>query len=184
MEGQSSYLWPLEIVDFRPNIGLSWYLLIEAFDRYRRYFVMLFNAQPYLVVLPILVRLWRRPVAVAVFTYALHTLFQPYVNAGDIVFAGSLLLLVRGSIGRTAGSTVYLVVLTGVSVLIPLMWHVWINTGSGNANFYYNQTLVFNCLAGLLVLGTMAVTVTRDKAIRSALSRSAHRATSTPTESS
>lgn len=29
-------------------------------------------------------------------------------------------------------------------VLMPVMWHMWIISGSGNANFYFAATLIYN----------------------------------------
>jgi phosphatidylinositol glycan class U len=30
-----------------------------------------------------------------------------------------------------------------LNVVGPIMWHLWINQGTGNANFFYAMTLIF-----------------------------------------
>ena len=34
------------------------------------------------------------------------------------------------------------------ALLMPLFNHLWLNTGTGNANFFYASTLVFACANG------------------------------------
>jgi len=36
--------------------------------------------------------------------------------------------------------------------LAPLMWYLWIHAGSGNANFFYFQTLICAFCQGFVVL--------------------------------
>ena len=38
------------------------------------------------------------------------------------------------------------------SLLLPLFHHLWLTTGTGNANFFYASTLVFACSNGAAVL--------------------------------
>lgn len=38
----------------------------------------------------------------------------------------------------------YSCVLLMCTALFPVLWHLWINAGSANANFYFAITLVFN----------------------------------------
>lgn len=38
-----------------------------------------------------------------------------------------------------------------LGVLYPIMWHMWIMTGTGNANFYYALTLVTAVCNGYII---------------------------------
>ncbi|KAG6831715.1 hypothetical protein H0H87_004266 [Tephrocybe sp. NHM501043] len=38
------------------------------------------------------------------------------------------------------------------ALLMPLFNHLWLNQGTGNANFYYASTLVFACSNGAALL--------------------------------
>lgn len=51
------------------------------------------------------------------------------------------------------------------SVLLPTMRHLWLKAGTGNANFYYFQTVVLNVLLSVLVLQFAAALVKRRKAV-------------------
>lgn len=53
------------------------------------------------------------------------------------------------------------------SLLMPVMWHLWLVTGAGNANFFYNQNMLFNIASAMLLLGPMGTSLARDKALRS-----------------
>jgi len=77
------------------------------------------------------------------------------------------------------------------STLLPVMWHLWVVTGAGNANFFYNQvrapcvgcccqgvgaqlacggaaqqTLLYNLCWGVLLLGFVSSTGLRDKGVK------------------
>lgn len=51
------------------------------------------------------------------------------------------------------------------SFLLPIMRHVWLQAGTGNANFYYFQTVVLNLMWSMLVLQFGAALVKRRKAL-------------------
>lgn len=57
----------------------------------------------------------------------------------------------------------WLVILSGNGLLLPVTWHVWVNTGAGNANFFYNQSLVYNVAMIVLVLGFVSISQLRCK---------------------
>lgn len=38
------------------------------------------------------------------------------------------------------------------SLLLPLFHHLWLNQGTGNANFFYASTLVFACANGAALI--------------------------------
>ena len=42
-------------------------------------------------------------------------------------------------------------------VLMPVMWHMWIVVGSGNANFYFAVTLIYNVAQVSFVMGPVLV---------------------------
>ena len=90
-------------------------------------------------------------------------LLGPYPVMGDIGFASCLAAAHAGAVLRTclrcaaghgaailtrlwpgthAGmklKKVFLVAIALASTLLPVMWHLWLVTRAGNANFYYNQ---------------------------------------------
>ncbi|CAK4084097.1 unnamed protein product [Aphanomyces euteiches] len=49
------------------------------------------------------------------------------------------------------------------SVLLPVMGFLWLFPGSGNANFFYNQTLVFQLFFLRGIGQFLSATLRRDK---------------------
>jgi len=47
-------------------------------------------------------------------------------------------------------------------VLMPIMWRMWIWTGTGNANFYYALTLVIGVVQSFFVVDVMTSVLKRD----------------------
>ena len=41
------------------------------------------------------------------------------------------------------------------SIVGPILWHLWIHSGSANANFYFSMTLVYNLAQIFLVTDVM-----------------------------
>ena len=48
------------------------------------------------------------------------------------------------------------------SVLAPIFWHLWLYAGSGNANFFYAITLVYNLGLVMLLIDMVYATLRRD----------------------
>lgn len=48
------------------------------------------------------------------------------------------------------------------SVLSPIFWHLWIYAGSGNANFFYAITLVYNFGQVFLLIECVYATLRRE----------------------
>lgn len=57
------------------------------------------------------------------------------------------------------------------SLLLPTMRHLWLRAGTGNANFYYFQTVVLNVLLSIIVLQFAAALVKRRKALALAFAK-------------
>lgn len=69
--GTDSYLfvvslthgWTFQIQGIEPSLSTMWYLGMEMFDRFAVYFTILIGGAPYLLMLPLLIRLHRYPEA-------------------------------------------------------------------------------------------------------------------------
>jgi phosphatidylinositol glycan class U len=48
------------------------------------------------------------------------------------------------------------------SALAPIFWHLWIYAGSGNANFFYAITLVYNLGQVLLLIDIVYAALRRE----------------------
>lgn len=96
---------------------------------------------------------------------AIFGLFQPYPTMADPALAGCLFLCYPRSSARMR-----LVIPVGMAALVPAlllptMRHLWLKAGTGNANFYYFQTVALNVLLAVFVLQFAAALVKRRKAL-------------------
>lgn len=103
---------------------------------------------------------WQTSLLVAIFG-----LFQPYPTMADPVLAGCLFLCYPRTSARMR-----LVIPVGMAALVPAlllptMRHLWLQAGTGNANFYYFQTVALNVLLAVFVLQFAAALVKRRKAL-------------------
>jgi hypothetical protein len=47
--------------------------------------------------------------------------------------------------------------------MLPVMWFLWLFPASGNANFFYNQTLVYQIFISQVITAFVGATMKRDK---------------------
>ncbi|KAG9402345.1 hypothetical protein AC1031_006964 [Aphanomyces cochlioides] len=159
----ATYLWVLRYPDLTPNIGVFWYFFMELFDRFRHYFLFLLHIQPFLYVLPMYFRLRSRPLPYACILLSLFTLFQAYPGFGDVGFVLTCCFMHPSSILGMQNKFVLATGLVVASVLLPVMGFLWLYPGSGNANFFYNQTLVFQLFFLRGIGQFLSATLRRDK---------------------
>lgn len=180
----SVYLTPLQLPDLTPNPGLWWYFFIEMFDAFRSFFLGVFWLHMLSYCVPLSIRLRKQPLAAVVLMMGIIAIFEPYANIGDVgawisclcllghVFertsltATSLLFQPADRLALVSSSYRYtfpaLAALLYCMLLGPAFHHLWIYAGSGNANFFYAITLVWN-LALLIILTDTLFAVLRDE---------------------
>ncbi|GAB7358324.1 hypothetical protein MBLNU230_g2396t2 [Neophaeotheca triangularis] len=161
----SLYLTPLTLPDLTPNTGLWWYFFIEIFDPFRAFFLGVFWLHMLSYSLPFCLKFSRQPLAAVVLMLGITTIFEPYAHIGSAgAWLATLTLLGHGFELATTHRYTFpaLVTLVYSSLLGPAFHHLWLYAGSGNANFFYAITLVWNL--GLLVLLTdMVYSLLRDE---------------------
>jgi len=57
-------------------------------------------------------------------------------------------------------------------VLMPVMLYLWLVTGSGNVNFFYFQSLLYNFCLSMFVLQFIAASMRHRKALVSTMKQS------------
>lgn len=102
---------------------------------------------------------------------AIFGFFQPYPTLGDPVLAGCLFLCHPRTARRMRVVIPVCLAAAVPSLLLPTMRHLWLKSGTGNANFYYFQTVVLNVLLSIFVLQFAAALVKRRKALRQAFEK-------------
>lgn len=164
---KSSYGIVLFYTDLTPNIGVWWYFFGEMFEFFRPFFTCVFHIYSMIFSLPITVRFHKEPLFAIATIVGITTTFKAYPEVGDVGFYFSLLALFRPMFKRKYWTKnkkkttrmiysytnrnvidlkypipVLLVMLYSLA-LAPTFYHLWINLGSGNSNFFYAITLVY-----------------------------------------
>jgi len=142
----------LELRDLTPNIGLWWYFFTEVFQESKEFFRFVLLIAPWLYYMPLCITLRNRPQFLA---HALMILCQMYKPCPDFAGTGMILTLISMhpfSLKRMRGLVLASMVIFATSAVLPVMRHMWLSVGSGNANYYYFQTLIFQfCMSSLVV---------------------------------
>lgn len=155
-----SYGFNFMVQDFTPNIGIFWYFHTEMFERFFNFFLATFHSLIFFYAPPLTIRFYDKPLFLAWCLCAIPSVFKPYPVVGDIAFALVFLLVNLELIlkkMRRIYPLVYFLIQSAVGGI--LMWFLWIYPGSGNANFFYFQSLVFSLCVSFII--TEAITAVR-----------------------
>ncbi|KAI8099917.1 GPI transamidase subunit PIG-U [Halteromyces radiatus] len=134
----------LFLPDLTPNVGMFWYFFIEIFDQFRSFFLMVFQFHTFIFVAPLCIRFRNRPVFVLTILCGIVAVFKSYPSVGDATLYLSLVPLHDELFKYCRYGFLVANLFLYSSVLAPIFWHLWIYAGSGNANFFYAITLVYN----------------------------------------
>lgn len=142
----STYLFILKVQDLTPNIGMFWYFFIEMFEPFADFFSWIVHINLFIHIVPLSICLKEDPFFLLYVNLVTSTIFQPYSSLANIGMITSLLPqwielyqhMKRGLIVTFAG----LICMS----LWPVFWHLWIVTGTANANFYFGFTLAFGVI--------------------------------------
>lgn len=155
-----SYYFPFSVSDLTPNVGLQWYFFTQTFDRFRLFFQLVLALLPAtlssaLCLTPSLGG--RQPHLSGVLVCCVLQLLHPQPVLGGLAVCGCLLLPVGWLVGAWMRSVyVQVCVLLFSVVMLQLMWFMWLSPGSGNANFFYFQTLLFGAAFAALIVEVAA----------------------------
>ncbi|KAJ2689282.1 hypothetical protein GGH99_002857 [Coemansia sp. RSA 1285] len=133
----------LRVTDLQPNVGLFWYFFTEIFDEFRMFFFVVFQLTALAFAVPVSWRFRSEPLFAATMLVGIISALKSYPSWGDLsLFLGLLplfeeLFKYMQYMFLSANLLLY-----GIG-LAPVFWHLWIEQGSGNANFFYAATLVY-----------------------------------------
>jgi GPI-anchor transamidase subunit U len=150
----------LLFLDFKPNIGLWWYLFIEMFDHFRPFFLVTFQMMVFFHVLPLTVKFHKLDRLFCAFiVQATVNILKPYPAISDLAIITTLGFheLKRLKTDKNAGQIQFikcLAVYGGgfLTLMIPKVWHFWIIQASGNANFYFAAICAVNLIQIISVI--------------------------------
>lgn len=158
----STYGVQLTLSDLTPNVGLWWYFFVEMFDSFRSFFLAVFWLHLSSYVGGLTVRIRRQPLVVLMLLLGIFAIFKPYPSISDTSLFLALVPLYRHVFPLMRYTFLSSSVILYSTFLGPAFYYLWIYAGSGNANFFYAITLVWNLGQSLLVCDLMFA-VLRDE---------------------
>ncbi|RUS14551.1 GPI transamidase-like protein component PIG-U [Endogone sp. FLAS-F59071] len=148
--------------DLTPNVGLFWYFFIEMFDQFRAFFLVVFQLHAFIFAAPLSIKLIEHPIFVIFILCGIMGIFKSYPSIGDAALYLGFLPIHDELFKYTRYGFLTTNLFLYASALGPIFWHLWIYAGSGNANFFYAITLVYNIGQILLLIDTMYAMLRRS----------------------
>ncbi|KAI9470179.1 hypothetical protein LPJ78_002976 [Coemansia sp. RSA 989] len=133
----------LRVVDLQPNMGLFWYFFIEIFDEFRSFFIVVFQLTALAFAVPVSWRFRHDPLFASVMLVGIISALKSYPAWGDLALFLSLLPVYADLLKYLQYTFMSANLLLYGIGLAPVFWYLWIDQGSGNANFFYAATLVY-----------------------------------------
>ncbi len=97
----------------------------------------------------------------------LRSLLSPTPTVQEISLALALITLARRSLARMGYLSLICLFAMPVPVILYVIDHyLWLESGSGNANFMFFQCLAYNLFIGMITIDLLSATMKRDKAIQ------------------
>ncbi|CAG9535963.1 unnamed protein product [Cercopithifilaria johnstoni] len=140
----STYKFLLDVRDLTPNVGIFWYFFIEVFNHFRRFFLWVFQINILVYLVPLSLTLRSNAFLLLYQLMILISVFASYPSMADSLIYLSLLPLFEHLKKYFRWGLIVGGALSATIVLAPVMWQMWIVTGSGNANFYFAATLTYS----------------------------------------
>ncbi|AET38508.1 GPI-anchor transamidase subunit GAB1 Ecym_2812 [Eremothecium cymbalariae DBVPG len=126
-----------------PNLGLWWYFFIEMFEFFIPFFKAVFNIFAISFITPFSIRFYKQPFYAFILCLGWVTLTKPYPTLGDGGFFLSFVPFFQPLFVYLRYSIISILLFIHAIVLAPIFYHLWIDLGSGNSNFFYAISLVY-----------------------------------------
>eukprot|EP01018_Ginkgo_biloba_P018388 Gb_06539 [translate_table: standard] len=168
---KETYGFILTVEDLSPNLGIFWYFFTEIFDFFRVFFLLVFHANILFMVLPLTIRLSHRPCFLAFIFIAISSMLKSYPSVGDSALYLGLIALFIHELAGMRFSFLLLNGYTGIAILSPVMYNLWIWRGTGNANFYFATALAYSCFQLILVVESVGTMLCYDRTLSNLFNR-------------
>ncbi|KAK6034445.1 GPI transamidase subunit PIG-U, partial [Cooperia oncophora] len=128
---EDTYGFILRVDDLTPNVGLVWYFFTQVFEHFRAFYLMVFQINLLVYVVPLLLSLRKDAHLHLVISLLLVAVFSSYPTLND----ASVYLALLPMLEKYRKYPRYTLIVAGTIVtcvvLMPVMWHMWIVAGSG-----------------------------------------------------
>ncbi|CAM9018307.1 unnamed protein product [Wickerhamomyces anomalus] len=139
---ESTYGTVLKFTKIAPNLGLWWYYFTEMFEFFIPFYNSVFNLYNISFVLPLTIRL--NGIFAFILSWGWLIFSKSYPSLGDLSLYISLLFLLKPVFPFLRYPVISILLLLHSIILSPIFYHLWIDLGSGNSNFFYAITLVYS----------------------------------------
>lgn len=171
------------VEDLQPNIGVSWYFHTEVFQHFRLLFLFVFQYHVFLYTIPVCYKFSKYPMTAFWLLLTIVSALKPYPSLGDVVLYISLFPIIWHLMDHMSYKTLIATAGVACACLFPVMWRMWIWTGTGNANFYFAICVGMAAMNGLFITDVMESVLIRDFLIKKALNEGVVAANVAPTAS-
>ncbi|KAK4052690.1 hypothetical protein OIV83_001977 [Microbotryomycetes sp. JL201] len=158
----SVYKVALTVPDLTPTIGLAWYFFIEMFDHFRAFFVGVFQLHVLIHVAPLTYAFRRDPLFAIVLLVGVIAIFKSYPSLGDFGLWHGLLATYSEMATHLTRPLFLVCLMVYPLFLLPTFHHLWLYSGSGNANFFYASTLVWTISQIMILIDVLHVAFKRS----------------------
>ncbi|PFH49746.1 hypothetical protein AMATHDRAFT_146847 [Amanita thiersii Skay4041] len=150
----TSQTWGASLLlpDLTPNPGLWWYFFTEMFDHFRPFFLMVFSVHLLIYVFPVFLKFRYDPLYASFILIGILGIFKPYPTLASPGLFISMIVIFPEIYAYLRHPVVTVLLYLHASLLMPLFHGLWLQQGTGNANFFYASTLVFACANGAALI--------------------------------
>lgn len=138
----STYMTVISFSKIAPNMGLWWYFFTEMFEFFIPFYTMVFSLYNVAFVVPIALKI--EGLFAFVMTIGWLNFSKPYPELTDLPVYLSLLLILEPCFPYLGYVLLSALLFLHSIILAPIFYHLWIDLGSGNSNFFYAITLAYS----------------------------------------
>ncbi|XP_038067538.1 phosphatidylinositol glycan anchor biosynthesis class U protein-like [Patiria miniata] len=161
----STYGCILTVPNLTPNMGLFWYFFTEMFEHFRHFFLWVYQINVFIYTAPLAIKLRKHPLFMMYIQCIIIAIFKSYPAFGDTSVYLALLPVWSHAFYYLRNSLVVGVMFVLSSILAPILWQLWIYSGSANANFFFAFTLVYNTAQIFLATDVLYAFLKREFAL-------------------
>ncbi|CAH8535503.1 unnamed protein product [Schistosoma turkestanicum] len=139
----SSVYWnTITVADCTPQMGIYWYIFVEMFDHFGEFFTWVFQLLIFSAVVGLTIKFNQNPLYICLVISFIINILQPYHNIGEFGLLISILPIWSHLLKQTQLLFISSSCLLTALILSPLFHYIWLQPGTGNANFYFAASLV------------------------------------------
>ncbi|KAL1925673.1 uncharacterized protein VTP21DRAFT_556 [Calcarisporiella thermophila] len=158
----STYGLILSVSDLTPNVGLFWYFFIEMFDQFRTFFLVVFQLHAFTFTVPFSIKFSEHPLFVVFLLTTVMALFKSYPSIGDAALYMGFFPIYHEIFKYIRLGFLSANLYLYAAALSPVFWYLWVWAGTGNANFFYAVTLVYNSAQVVLLVDAVFAFLRRE----------------------